>query len=586
MEAVAQLLIDYVRKLARTTPQISQRSLQSQQWAAMVYLDDQRQTAVKQIARSLQDALPERVAAGAGLSILNQAELAQLTRITQELAPQLGHHPTLLEYAGVVSQLLVDRTAVSPELLGRSYVVEGVELRVPGVEEAEVARSGMEEQVSVVEQERIEVVQPKIAERVENRTYGKVLILASNPRRDLRLDRAIRDLQGEIERSRNRQQLEVVYELAVRSGDLQDLLIRHEPQIVHFCGHDSSAAGLVFEGNTGGEQWVQADALSGLFRLIRSVSCVLLNACYSEEQASAIATQVDYVIGIRETIDDDVAITFAKGFYAALSYGRSIEQSYELGCNAIQFEISSGSEARLNVSEQQRRLKVVDAIETTIIPEHLKPILKKRRSLNNVSGSESLSSETRAAIQIEVDQALEEEANLKQYRERVREFLSDRKISNFERIRLEQLRKNLGLTVEEANQIVAEEYEPIQRSQEEYREMLNQLIEAGDYPFNAEVTHELQLLRQELGLTDEEAETISKPILEAAESTIASQAANTIGHSNPEADTPPQSDRSSDLTSARSTRSSPTTILILAANPAGASRLQLDQEVREIDVGK
>jgi nucleoside phosphorylase len=145
MEAVAQLLIDYVRKLARTMPQVSRRSLQNQQWAAMVYLDDQRQTAVEQIARSLQDAIPERVVAGqAGLPTANQAELAQLARITQELAPQLEHHLTLLEYARLVSQLLGDRTSMSQELLDRSYVVEGVELRLPYDGQSPSAQSNIE----------------------------------------------------------------------------------------------------------------------------------------------------------------------------------------------------------------------------------------------------------------------------------------------------------------------------------------------------------------------------------------------------------------------------------------------------------
>ena len=62
---------------------------------------------------------------------------------------------------------------------------------------------------------------------------------------------------------------------------------------MHFCGQQGS----VFEGNDGGEQWVRAEALSGLFRLFaENVGCVLLNACYSEEQANAIVNHVDSVI--------------------------------------------------------------------------------------------------------------------------------------------------------------------------------------------------------------------------------------------------------------------------------------------------
>ena len=147
----------------------------------------------------------------------------------------------------------------------------------------------------------------------------KILILASNPRKDLNLDREIRDLRNVIEASRNRQEFEVEDALAVRVGDLQDLLFKHKPQIVHFCGHGSGQQGLVFEGNDGGEQWVRAEALSELFRLFsKNVGCVLLNACYSEEQANAIVNHIDYVIGMNQEIRDDAAIAFSKGFYRAL----------------------------------------------------------------------------------------------------------------------------------------------------------------------------------------------------------------------------------------------------------------------------
>jgi formylglycine-generating enzyme required for sulfatase activity len=237
----------------------------------------------------------------------------------------------------------------------------------------------------------------------------KILILASNPRKDLRLDREIRDLKDVIERSLNSQQLEVVDELAVRVGNLQDHLFKHQPQIVHFCGHGSGTEGLVFEGNEGEEQWVRAEALSGLFQFFPSVNCVLLNACYSEEQAEAIVTHIDYVIGMRQTIRDDAAIAFSKGFYRALGYNCSIEQSYGVGCNAIQLEISGSSKrssaTRSPVSEQQRRMEVVEAIATTALEEHEKPILKKKAALIGASGS--IPTETLVAIQVEVDKALE-----------------------------------------------------------------------------------------------------------------------------------------------------------------------------------
>ena len=353
----------------------------------------------------------------------------------------------------------------------------------------------------------------------------KILILASNPRKDLNLDREIRDLKEVIKKSQNRQAFEVEDALAVKVEDLQELLFEHRPQIVHFCGHGSGQQGLVFEGNDGGEQWVRAEALSDLFRLFaKNVGCVLLNACYSEEQANAIVNHIDYVIGMNREIRDDAAIAFSKGFYRALGYECSIEQAYEFGKNAIQLEISGSSKMRSVATEEMvRKAEVVDAIAQVAIPEHLKPILKIKSNLtsnlraNITASTQPLSQETQATIQLEIDKSLGADTKTKQYRDRVREFFGDRKLSALETIRLERLRKDLGLSDTEAKQILAEEQEPIRRSQDEYEAMLIGLIEAGHYPFDATIQEELQTARQELGLTDEEVAAIAPPILAAAE---------------------------------------------------------------------
>ena len=84
-----------------------------------------------------------------------------------------------------------------------------------------------------------------------------------------------------------------------------------------------------------------AKAISDLFRLFaENIGCVLLNACYSEEQANAIVNHFDYEIGMNQEIREDAAIAFSKGFYRALGYQCSVEQAYEFGRNAIQLEIS------------------------------------------------------------------------------------------------------------------------------------------------------------------------------------------------------------------------------------------------------
>ncbi|MGB7442086.1 MAG: formylglycine-generating enzyme family protein [Coleofasciculaceae cyanobacterium] len=127
MQEVAQVLISYVSYLSRINPGQRQQELEAQRWAAMVYLGDEScKAAAREIAERLQDSGQLATANG---SI--RAELARLTRITEELSPQLKEEPSLLEYAKLVQRVLRAPDTVNLTELQRSYQVEGVELTVP-----------------------------------------------------------------------------------------------------------------------------------------------------------------------------------------------------------------------------------------------------------------------------------------------------------------------------------------------------------------------------------------------------------------------------------------------------------------------
>jgi hypothetical protein len=135
-------------------------------------------------------------------------------------------------------------------------------------------------------------------------------------------------------------------------------LLDCQPQIVHFSGHGvgiedvgppstrklaavsnstTEPEGLMFEDETGQPKLVSGEAISSLFALFSDqIECVVLNACYSETQAKAIAQYMPYVVGMKQAIGDKAAIEFAIGFYDALLAGRSIEFAHQLGCSAIQ----------------------------------------------------------------------------------------------------------------------------------------------------------------------------------------------------------------------------------------------------------
>jgi len=167
----------------------------------------------------------------------------------------------------------------------------------------------------------------------------KILFLASNPKgtNKLRLDEEARDIQEGLRQAKDREKFEIVSEWAVRPRDIRRAILYFKPNVVHFSGHSSEDTGLAFEGKLGKVKLVSPEALAGLFRLLADhVECVVLNSCYSELQADAIAAHIDYVIGMKQEIGDLAAIEFSVGFYDSLASGYSIEQAYEFGCNAIQ----------------------------------------------------------------------------------------------------------------------------------------------------------------------------------------------------------------------------------------------------------
>jgi hypothetical protein len=166
-----------------------------------------------------------------------------------------------------------------------------------------------------------------------------ILFLAANPKNtsQLGLDDEVREIEIGLQRSRYRDQFELKQRWAVSPREMQRSIEDLKPHIVHFSGHGVGEDGLALENEAGDVQLVQAEALAQLFRLFVApftdppVQCVLMNACYSEVQANAIAEHIPYVIGMNKAVGDKAAREFAVGFYDALGAGREIPIAYEFG---------------------------------------------------------------------------------------------------------------------------------------------------------------------------------------------------------------------------------------------------------------
>lgn len=168
-----------------------------------------------------------------------------------------------------------------------------------------------------------------------------ILFLAANPSgtSSLRLDEEARAIENNMRRSKYRDCFVFKTRWALRPDDLQQALLEENPAVVHFSGHGFFRQGVVIHGANGTIQRIAIDALCNLFTILKeNIQVVLLNACYTSEQADAIAEIIDVVIGMSGAVSDETASVFAAAFYRAVGAGRSVKSAFDLGVNAIRLE--------------------------------------------------------------------------------------------------------------------------------------------------------------------------------------------------------------------------------------------------------
>jgi hypothetical protein len=167
-----------------------------------------------------------------------------------------------------------------------------------------------------------------------------ILFLAANPSgTDPRaLDREVRAMQAELQRSGFRDRFELVTRWAAEPLDLLRELRALKPTVVHFSGH-GGRDGLCFQAPSGEARVVSPAAIAETFGAAgASVKLVVLNACYSEVQADALLAHVDCVVGTSGAIHEDAARSFAIGFYGGLGERESVAAAYQQGRAAISLE--------------------------------------------------------------------------------------------------------------------------------------------------------------------------------------------------------------------------------------------------------
>lgn len=196
-------------------------------------------------------------------------------------------------------------------------------------------------------------VSPEIGQR------DTILFLAANPTNTAKLQLDKEFLNISLSLQEGLYDYRLVAEFAITPNDLQSAILKHKPKIIHFSGHGEKGdpelmetatklgidiknnAGLILQDSNGLKKLVSGKALANLFSIIKQkidLQIVLLNACYSDEQAKSIGQFIPYVIGMNNPIGDLSAIAFSTGFYRGISTEKDIEYAFDLAKNMIIME--------------------------------------------------------------------------------------------------------------------------------------------------------------------------------------------------------------------------------------------------------
>ena len=160
----------------------------------------------------------------------------------------------------------------------------------------------------------------------------RILFIAASPWTNSRIlvDEEAREIDKRIHEGPYRDQFQLYKHPATQPGDLQRLFLTYQPHIIHFSGHGSKQHRIILAGPHGRGKTVDQQGLTDVFALYNShVRLVLLNACFTKEQARSISEVVDYSIGAARPIGDKASVAFAGAFYRALGFGKSVRDAFE-----------------------------------------------------------------------------------------------------------------------------------------------------------------------------------------------------------------------------------------------------------------
>jgi hypothetical protein len=164
---------------------------------------------------------------------------------------------------------------------------------------------------------------------------SKILFFAVYPVRigQLSVDEESREIELTIRgREADHQNvLEFVIKSTARLDDLLRDLDLHRPLIVHFSGQGNPTDEIILLDPRGEPGPFSNVAIKQLFRSLKYIRVVVLDACFSRPQAEAITEMIDCAVGMKKAVGYRGAIVFATSFYRAIGFGLSVQDAFQQG---------------------------------------------------------------------------------------------------------------------------------------------------------------------------------------------------------------------------------------------------------------
>ncbi len=132
---------------------------------------------------------------------------------------------------------------------------------------------------------------------------------------------------------------------AVKRSDLEKIIEKYRPQIIHFSGHGTHYVGPIFEGD--GDEYENSciDMTEELTNLLKKykdfIELVFFNVCDSSNIAMRAAKSINFTIGANGKPYDAPAIAFTKGFYENFLNNDNLRESVEIGNNEHNNKLSN-----------------------------------------------------------------------------------------------------------------------------------------------------------------------------------------------------------------------------------------------------